>query len=93
MVKAIIITPSDSGTWFLLINNFEIIDIKDEHFEQIFKMIAKFGVPTEAEHYESVEKLKKQMEDGKRGKLLECRSGELVGFIFYCSEYVWPLEV
>lgn len=38
-------------------NDFEVVDIKDEHFEQIVKMIAKFGVPTGADHFENVEKL------------------------------------
>ncbi|MGB9718912.1 MAG: GNAT family N-acetyltransferase [Thermoproteota archaeon] len=76
------------------INEVEIIDVKDEHLEQIIKMIAKFGVPSGADHYKSVEKLKKYMEEGeKRGKVaLEGRSGELVGFIFYCLGYVWLLE-
>ncbi|MEM3660603.1 MAG: hypothetical protein QXU11_09360 [Thermoproteota archaeon] len=28
-------------------NDFEVVNIKDEHFEQIVKMIAKFGVQPE----------------------------------------------
>jgi hypothetical protein len=40
-------------------NEVVIINIKEEHLEQIVRMIVKFGVPLGADHYRSVEKLKK----------------------------------
>jgi hypothetical protein len=51
-------------------NEVVIINIKEEHLEQIVRMIVKFGVPLGADHYRSVEKLKKYMDDGeKQGKV------------------------